>query len=230
MRKLTTLILYASVIILISNCKKDNYIKDINDSKKLPVVETSDIIDITQTTAKSGGNITFESSSRITARGVCWSYYQNPTISNYKTIDGGESESFTSQISGLTPNTTYYVRAYATNSFGTSYGDNKYFVTEQDTTEHINCGTITDIDGNTYNTVVIGTQCWMKENLKTGRYRNGEAITTGLINELGGWWSSTEYEYDAQNAWIRDVFYDKVDVGHKFVNKRIGFSVRCIKD
>ena len=74
--------------------------------------------------ASSGGNITDNSGSDVTARGVVWSTNSSPTIDlSTKTVDGGGSGVFTSAISGLTAGTTYYVRAYATNSAGTAYGN-----------------------------------------------------------------------------------------------------------
>ena len=84
---------------------------------------------ITSTTASSGGNITDDGGSTISARGVCWSTSPNPTTANSKTTDGTDTGSFTSSITGLTAGTLYYVRAYATNSTGTSYGDQVSFTT-----------------------------------------------------------------------------------------------------
>ncbi|MCK9414523.1 MAG: right-handed parallel beta-helix repeat-containing protein [Prolixibacteraceae bacterium] len=81
---------------------------------------TNTVTAITQTTATSGGNVT--GGAGITARGVCWSTSPNPTIANPKTINGTGTGIFTSAITGLTTNTLYYVRAYATNSSGTAYG------------------------------------------------------------------------------------------------------------
>lgn len=66
-------------------------------------------------------------SSSVTARGVCWSTSQNPTTSDSHTTDGAGTGNFTSNIAGLTANTTYFVRAYATNSEGTSYGSQVIF-------------------------------------------------------------------------------------------------------
>ena len=94
-----------------------------------PVVTTNAVSDIQATSATCGGNVTSDGGATVTARGVCWSTSQNPTISNSKTTDGSGTGSFTSTISGLSKNTTYYVRAYATNSIGTSYGEQRSFTT-----------------------------------------------------------------------------------------------------
>ena len=94
-----------------------------------PTVSTTSISSITSTTASSGGNVTADGGTSVTARGVCWSTSANPTIANSKTTDGSGTGSFTSSITGLTASTTYNVRAYATNSAGTSYGSNVTFTT-----------------------------------------------------------------------------------------------------
>ena len=95
-----------------------------------PTVTTSEVNNITSTTAKCGGEVT-EGDFTVTARGVCWSTDDNPTIDDSHTVDGGGAGSFTSNITGLTENTTYYVRAYATSSAGTAYGETKTFVTTE---------------------------------------------------------------------------------------------------
>ena len=138
----------------------------------IPTVSTTTGSSITQTTASSGGDVTSDGGASVTARGVCWSTSQNPTISDSKTTDGSGTGTFSSSISGLSASTLYYVRAYATNSVGTAYGNEINFTTSS------GGSTVTDIDGNTYNTVTIGTQVWLKENLKTTKYSNGEAIGT----------------------------------------------------
>ena len=94
-----------------------------------PIVTTNAVSDIQATSATCGGNVSSDGGATVTARGVCWSTSQNPTISNSKTTDGSGTGSFTSTISGLSKNTTYYVRAYATNSIGTSYGEQRSFTT-----------------------------------------------------------------------------------------------------
>jgi hypothetical protein len=96
----------------------------------LPTLTTTQISSINTTTCNSGGNITSDGGASITARGVVWSTSQNPTIVlSTKTNDGTGNGNFVSNISGLIPNTTYYVRAYATNSLGTAYGNEISFTT-----------------------------------------------------------------------------------------------------
>jgi hypothetical protein len=96
---------------------------------EVPVLTTTAITSITSTTAISGGNITNDNGGSVTDRGVCWSTSQNPTVANSKSTDGTGTGVFTSSITGLVGNTTYYVRAYATNSVGTGYGNNLIFGT-----------------------------------------------------------------------------------------------------
>lgn len=96
----------------------------------LPTVTTSTVTSIMSTTANSGGNITSDGGASVSARGVVWNTSQNPTIAlSTKTIDGTGAGNFSSAISGLTANTTYYLRAYATNSDGTAYGNEITFTT-----------------------------------------------------------------------------------------------------
>jgi hypothetical protein len=90
----------------------------------VPTQTTKTPSNVTYNAAKSGGNITSDGGAAVTARGVCWNTNPNPTITlSTKTSDGTGTGTFTSSITGLLPNTTYYVRAYATNSLGTSYGN-----------------------------------------------------------------------------------------------------------
>jgi len=95
-----------------------------------PTVNTTAITSITETTAASGGNITTDGGSAVTARGVCWSTIPGATVTlTTKTIDGSGLGSFSSSLTGLTGSTTYYVRAYATNTLGTTYGEELFFTT-----------------------------------------------------------------------------------------------------
>ena len=162
---LAVLITVASMLTCISCSKRDPV------TAKIPTVTTDPITAITQTTATGGGNVTSNGGLTVTARGVCWSTSPAPTTASSLTTDGTGTGLFTSNLTGLSTNTTYYVRAYATNSRGTAYGDEQTFTTQAEIP-----GTVTDIDGNVYHTVSIGSQVWLKENLKAVRYNKGDSI------------------------------------------------------
>lgn len=120
-----SLLIMSAFLIITSSCEKD----DIDDTGQIPVLTTTDVSSITHSTASSGGNITSDGGLNVTARGVCWSTSQSPTVADSKTNDGSGTGSFTSSISGLSANKTYYVRAYATNDEGTVYGSQLSFKT-----------------------------------------------------------------------------------------------------
>jgi hypothetical protein len=96
---------------------------------ELPVVTTEVITDIGNTSATGGGNVTSQGTQPVIARGICWSTTTAPTTGNTHTINGSGTGAFTSSLTGLTTGTTYYVRAYATSSVGTAYGNEVSFVT-----------------------------------------------------------------------------------------------------
>ena len=95
----------------------------------IPTINTTAASLITATTATSGGNITSDGGASVTIRGICWSTITNPTIANNKTTDGTGTGNISSNITGLSPGTTYHIRAYATNSVGTAYGSDITFTT-----------------------------------------------------------------------------------------------------
>ena len=98
----------------------------------LPSVTTGVVSNILATTATCGGNVTDDGGATVTARGVCWSTSQNPTVADIHTNDSTGTGVFASNLTNLIPNTIYYVRAYAMNSEGAAYGDEVVFTTLPD--------------------------------------------------------------------------------------------------
>ena len=276
---------FTYTIPLTGGCGSVNATGSMTVNASVATLTTTSIGSITSTDASSGGNITFVDGGEITARGVVWSTSSGPTVSlSTKTTDGTGTGTFTSTISGLSESTTYYVRAYATNTAGTAYGNEVTFITTctlntagtASSTPTLNAysaltpitisttgatgigtptglptgvtaswaantitisgipsvtgtftytipltggcgsgvnatGTITvnvftcatnsfsDIDGNTYNTVSIGNQCWMSENLKTSRYRNGDLIP--IVTDNTAWGTNLQTAQTGKRSW-----------------------------
>ena len=103
--------------------------KSFTTTMGLPTVTTKSITNIAPLSANGGGNVTSDNGFPVTARGICWSTVSNPTIDDEHTTNGSGIGEFNCAINGLQNSTTYHVRAYATNSKGTAYGDDKAFTT-----------------------------------------------------------------------------------------------------
>ena len=108
---------------------KDIVYYDNSNPSNWPNVSTKEVSEITSTTARTGGTITYSGAAEITARGVCWGTKHTPDIDGNHTIDGSGAGPFTCNLTNLSLNTTYFVRAYATNMHGTYYGEEKNFNT-----------------------------------------------------------------------------------------------------
>jgi len=182
---------------------------------RLPVITTSAVTQITQTTAQSGGILTIDGGAVVTQRGVCWATTTNPVITGNRTQNGTGIGAFTSSITGLSASTTYYVRAYATNSAGTAYGQQLQFSTPAPFV----CGTslATDLDGNGYATLSLNLTisgqvraiCWFKQSLRVARYRNGDPIPTGL--DTAAWRQATTGAMASPNdSSVYDSLYGKL--------------------
>ncbi len=174
----------------------------------LPVLTTTSVSQISTSRATTGGNVTSDGGSTVTARGMAFGTMQNPTTANNTTSDGTGTGAFTSILTDLTASTLYYVRAHATNTLGTAYGNEVSFTTlaPQPCTS---TSTVTDIDGNLYNMIQIGTLCWTKSNLKVSKYRNGDNIPTGLSNSA--WQNTTSGAYAIyNNNPVNDGLYGKL--------------------
>ncbi|MCK3682627.1 fibrobacter succinogenes major paralogous domain-containing protein [Maribellus sp. YY47] len=172
-------LLLGILLFITAGCKKD-------DDAVKPTITTEQVTAITTTTATCSGNITNDGGAPVTACGMVWGTTENPTVDNNTgiTTDGTGTGSYTSNLTGLTPNTTHYVRAYATNSTGTGYGNQQTFTTLDG---------VIDADGNVYRVITIGTQTWMAENLKTTHYNDGTEIPN--ITDSNEWVALTSGAY-----------------------------------
>ena len=128
------------------------------------------------------------SGSGVFERGICWGTSPNPTVSANKMVVGSGGYGFTQVFSGsMVGNQLYYLRAYARTSTGIFYSNEKTFMPVPGQS----CpgvSTAIDIDGNVYQGIQIGNQCWTQSNLKVSKYRNGDNIPTGLSNSA---WQNT---------------------------------------
>jgi len=179
-------------IILVQSCTKDEK-KEVFITT--PILTTSNVQKITESTAESGGSISNNGGSEVIAEGICWSISPNPSILDHTSTTDVIKESFTCGIKDLTFKTIYYVRAYATNTAGTSYGQEVTF-----TTADADLSPIKDIDNNIYHVVRIGTQTWTKENLRTTRFNDGTDIPK--ITDGEDWESATTAAYCIYNNTI----------------------------
>ncbi len=173
------------------------YGEQISFTTLMPVAPTIGqfyIQNITLTKAIANITVNTDGGSDIIERGVCYSIMINPTTTNAKVISNGTTGNFTCNISGLATNTMYHARAYATNAVGTTYGDDVQFRTS--------ATTVDDVDGNTYNVIEVGNQAWLKQNLKTTKYRNNETIGTTTLDITNDatpkfQWPATGFESNA---------------------------------
>jgi hypothetical protein len=151
-----------------------------------PAITTTAITNLTSNSVTTGGNVTSDGGSTVTARGICLSTTPNPTTANFTTNDGSGTGSFVTNFSGLIINTTYYIRAYATNSIKTAYGNQVSFTTHFVIGQSYGGGIIFYIDGTGQHGLIAATSdqstgapygCWL-----TQIGASGTAIGTGQAN------------------------------------------------
>jgi len=148
----------------------------------LPAVKTGLANSVLATTANLEGEVLDNGGDPIIRRGICLDTINNPDLDDQIFYADGELGFFSIKISELKPNTWYYFRAFAENDIGTAYGTEEGFLTST--------GSVTDISGNIYATVKIGTQIWIRENLKTTMYNDGTNIPQ-VIDEAAWLYSET---------------------------------------
>jgi len=158
-------ILIFSLLIGISSCQKMDFDRVIK-------IHTGEVVRVGATQARIQGVIADQGDIFIYEHGHCWSTGSQPVTSDARTRLGSvENETeFESHLTGLLPNKTYYIRAYASNEDTTVYGEIREITTFS----------VEDYDGNGYHTVIIGTQVWMQENMKATRYSDGSVIDSAL--------------------------------------------------
>ena len=147
---------------------------------------------VTANSAQCGGVVTDDGGAEVTDRGICWSEHPGPTTEDYSIHIGSGIGSFSGVIEGLAPFQVYYFRAFATNIADTNYGEQLSFTTLWDQS------VVTDYDGNVYNTIQIGNQVWIQENLNSTHYADG-----GPIEEINEGWDTLKLT-DRAYCWYDD--------------------------
>lgn len=164
----------------------------------VPAVLTSPVSNIGPYSVTCSGSVTDEGFSTVTERGFCWNTSPYPSLNTSHLAVGNGTGAFTANLTNLSSNTVFYMRAYATNSLGTAYGNTVVFKTN---------GLLMDYDSNIYLTVTIGTQDWMAENLKVTHYRNGVSITYPGTDNIT-WNTTTQgaYAYLSNDSTWKNIY------------------------
>lgn len=176
-------LLSAGTFFLFNSC--DSGPDPIDNPDGIELVTTA-ITEITKNSAQSGGTITYTGTETIISRGVCYGTTSSPDIYHSTIFSGQGTGEFLSSINGLQASTHYYVRAYAMIGDTTYYGNQLEFETLENSYQY---NTMSDIEGNEYRTIEIGSQTWMADNLRTEKYKDGTEIT--LVEDSLTWYQLT---------------------------------------
>jgi uncharacterized protein (TIGR02145 family) len=152
-------------------------------SVSAPSLTTNNVTNIGLSSAVSGGNVTMDNGGTVSERGICYNTTGNPTTGNSTVPGGSGTGTFSVNITGLSQGTVYYVRAYAINSAGISYGNQMRFSTS-----------VSDINNNIYSTVIIGNQIWMRSDLKATIY-NDNSSSIPIVTDPAVWITTTAPAY-----------------------------------
>ncbi len=144
-----------------------------NYPSPLPTILTREVTFISQSTATSGGILNSAGTSPVNLKGICWSTFPEPDTNDFKIVFRGDNYSFNVDLTGLIPDTKYYLRAFAVNQQGVGYGEEMLFTTLPE----LAYGSVTDIDGNAYRTYKINGFNWITENLRATRFNDGTPIS-----------------------------------------------------
>jgi uncharacterized protein (TIGR02145 family) len=200
-------------------------------------ISTAAIKSITASSAESGGIILSDGKLPVLARGTCWSKNENPSLFDSHSSDSMGVGSFSSKIIDINAGCTYYARAYFINSKDTVYGNQTEFTTSNYITFNPDkeYGSVTDIDGNVYKTITIGSQTWLAENLKTTHFQNGELIPNETdLSKWGSFQISTSaycwYKNDKSNKDIYGAMYNWHAVSDIRNIAPVGWHVASVED
>jgi len=196
------------------------------------LIRTSSVSSVTSSSAITGGTIS-SSAGEISSRGVCWSTSSNPVITNSRTIDGSGSGSFTSRINGLSPGTSYYVRAYAVTENGTIYGNQISFTTQYSGYETLSAAVYNEYPNEVRN-ITFGNVSFNKiveGPVNTGRERSFRAKTLEDAYSIVGSDRSINYSLanpqlhrfveDGRNCEVFDISGSYIYYGHSRAFYRI---------
>jgi uncharacterized protein (TIGR02145 family) len=176
----------------------------------LPYVETTEVPANFHTFTFTGGNVLYGGTSALIERGIYWGNSPEPEKNGVKVSSGAGLGKFLLMIEGLQQSTLYYIKAYARNNNGISYGNEISFRSGTDP----DFGSVTDIDGNIYKSIQIGDQTWMAENLKTTRLNDGTPIAIvkdniewcgtafNLRSPKRTWYDNDSATYNNKNGFI----------------------------